>query len=160
MLKQKVKPNLRSLQTTQKIYWFPESTNTGRIAKGNAKGTITQDFVWGVLVLNTNKSMYTLGEEGIISMAVLDDNGDMVCNADVNLDITSPTGKHTTLATADKTIWVTDGCHRKELILEPDFETAHVFEELGIYDFNLTAVTENGTRSINDTIEVKSLRYF
>ncbi len=46
-----------------------------------------QDFRWGVLAINTNKSIYQPGQTAALSFAVLDDVGDMVCDAKVVLTI-------------------------------------------------------------------------
>lgn len=51
--------------------------------------TNSQNFTWGVLALNTDKTMYHPGETGDISMAVLDDKGNMVCDAGLTLQITN-----------------------------------------------------------------------
>ena len=49
-----------------------------------------QDFGWGVLAVNTHKSIYLPNEEAFIGIAVLDNEGRMVCDADVTLVITDP----------------------------------------------------------------------
>ncbi len=51
-----------------------------------------QDFSWGVLSINVNKSTYQVGDNAYIQMGVLNDAGHTICNADLSLDITSPNG--------------------------------------------------------------------
>jgi hypothetical protein len=46
-----------------------------------------QDFTWGVLALNTNKATYKKGDKTHFSMAVLDNAGNMVCDAKLFLTI-------------------------------------------------------------------------
>lgn len=47
--------------------------------------TFEQDFTWGVLALNTNKAVYRPSEKVNFSIAVLDERGEIVCDADVNI---------------------------------------------------------------------------
>ena len=68
---------------------------SNQIRPGLYKVTITdaennsteQDFTWGVLAMNFDKSEYHPGETGDIAMAALNDNGDMVCDAALELRI-------------------------------------------------------------------------
>ncbi|MBN2518171.1 MAG: hypothetical protein JXB14_04960, partial [Candidatus Altiarchaeota archaeon] len=55
-----------------------------------------QDFTWGVLAINTDKSVYLPREKASIGMAVLDDLGHMVCDAELVLTIQEPGGTITT----------------------------------------------------------------
>ncbi|MFA5746917.1 MAG: heparin lyase I family protein, partial [Candidatus Paceibacterota bacterium] len=59
----------------------------------------TQDFTWGVLAINTNKSVYVPGEEAFLQMGVLNEKGSTVCNAGLEVEITSPGGIKTILTT-------------------------------------------------------------
>lgn len=68
-------------------------TYTIEITK-ESKRIYTQDFSWGVLALNFSKSTYAPGEEVALDLAILDEKGGMVCDADVTLSIASPTGGH------------------------------------------------------------------
>lgn len=116
---------------------------------------VEQDFTWGVLALNTNKSVYTPSEKVEFSMAVLDDWGEMVCNADVELRVTSyELHVDETLSTEDGTIQVNPVCNSKEFTLTPDFSAEYLASESGVYELTLTAETENGSRSITDQFEV------
>lgn len=124
------------------------------LSKGISRETKKQDFAWGVVALNTNKSMYTLGETATISIAVLDDKGSMVCDASVVLEITKPNKEIDILSTKDGTIVVNPGCHKKEMILKPDFEASYKLADLGKYDVKLTAETKNGPYSIQDSLVV------
>ena len=56
-------------------------------------------FTWGVLAINTNKSIYLPGERVYLQMGVLDKRGHTICNADLVLDIIAPDGKRTILTT-------------------------------------------------------------
>lgn len=125
------------------------------LEKGRAQATKTQDFSWGVLVINPNKAVYHPEETANLAMAVLDEEGNMVCDAYVELNITNPDLETTTLTTDDGTIKVNDGCHQKAMILEPDFDADYEVGGAGRYNIELTAVTDNGSYTIYDSFEVK-----
>jgi hypothetical protein len=124
------------------------------VQKGEEKLSFQQDFTWGVLALNTNKSIYTPGEAAQISMAVLDEDGKMVCNADVVLEIKDPQENVTQLTTKDGQIIVNKNCQKKEFIEEPDFETVYQVGAPGNYEMKLTSVTKNGSYTISDSFQV------
>ncbi|MEA2038015.1 MAG: hypothetical protein U9O94_11005, partial [Nanoarchaeota archaeon] len=115
---------------------------------------IKQNFTWGVLAINTHKSMYTENENAFITMGVLDDQGFMVCNASVVLDIIDPNGVKTTLTTANGDIIVTEACYIYDVTERPDYYTNYDVGGVGTYTMNLTATTFNGVRSISDSVNV------
>lgn len=116
---------------------------------------VTQEFTWGVLAINTNKSIYANGERAQIAMAVLDEYGKMVCNADVTLEITSPSGVTTVLTTRDKTIIINRECFIHAVTQKPDYETSFLTQGVGGYEVKLSAETKNGTYTIQDSFEVR-----
>src|SRR4030042_2846448 len=59
---------------------------------------IEQAFTWGIMAFNTDKSVYLPDETAYLQMAVLDKNGNTVCNAILRLEIEAPNG---TLAVLD-----------------------------------------------------------
>ncbi len=117
--------------------------------------TLTQDFAWGVLAMNTNQDRYEPGDAARIDMGVLDDSGEIVCSADLTLAITSPSGEVATLSTQDSSIQTTGTCGKKQPgFIEPDFQTYFTLLESGVYRLALTAATPNGSHTINSTINV------
>jgi len=129
----------------------------------------TQDFSWGVLALNTDKTMYHPGEESDISMAVLDDEGSMVCDASLQLQITnsafgindllstnsaSSSATDTDTASSSAQITVNPQCQQHSFSLQPDYEAHYTFAKAGTYNLQLTATTENGTHTISSSIPV------
>ena len=115
-----------------------------------------QDFAWGVLAINTNKSIYLAGETAKLAMAVLDEKGEMVCDANINLEIINPKSEITTLSTENGKIKVNPACQKKEITIEPDYEAEYnIDSEIGKYQMSLTAQTKNGTYSIDDFFEVR-----
>ncbi len=118
--------------------------------------TLTQDFTWGVLAMNLDQSVYRPNQKAFISMAVLDDNGRMVCNAKVDLTIADPQGKSTLLSTQDETIKISDECFVKGVTNLPDYYTTYQTKDIGNYVLKLKAETKNGIREITDQIKVEA----
>ncbi len=72
---------------------------------------LERDFVWGVLAINTNRSVYTPGQTAKLSLAVLDEAGMMVCGAKLELVITNKEEKiEEILSTDNGTIIVNPEC--------------------------------------------------
>jgi murein DD-endopeptidase MepM/ murein hydrolase activator NlpD len=114
-----------------------------------------QDFTWGVLALNMDRSIYTKGQTTHFSIAVLDDQGNMVCNAKVSLAITNDTlGVHDTLSTDNGKISVNRECQSHNFTLKPDYEAQYTASNSGTFALNLTATTTKDY-SITDQLIVK-----
>lgn len=118
--------------------------------------TTEQDFTWGVLAVNTNKSIYTPHETAKLSLAVLDAKGMMVCDAKLELRITNQElGIDDTLSTENGEIKVNPECVVKGFTTEPDYEAAYTIGAAsGTYSMLLTAKTTEGEYSIRDTFDV------
>ena len=120
-----------------------------------------QDFTWGVLVVNTNKSIYDSNDDVYLQMGVLNGEGHTLCTADLKMDITTPSGISNHFSTSDNTILKNKDCGPDNVIDTPDYY-AHFLntEELGDYKIKLTATTANGIRVINDGFQVDSNALF
>ncbi len=131
-------------------------TMTIEVQDGDTTFFIEQEFAWGVLALNADKTMYLPDEEAYVQMGVLDDAGHTICDAELLLKITSPTGNITELKTTDGSINYGDECAGDTYTTSPDYDTRYTFtDNLGIYHFELTAITKNGTHTITDEFEVR-----
>ncbi|MBU1110106.1 glycosyltransferase, partial [Patescibacteria group bacterium] len=117
--------------------------------------TQEQDFTWGVLAININKSIYLPGETAKLAMAVLDEKGEMVCDALLRLEVKASQGKPSIFTTEDGTIRINPECYQKAFTLNPDYEAEYQLGEAGEYEMVLTAETENGTYTIYDSFEVR-----
>lgn len=114
-------------------------------------------FSWGVVTLNTNQSRYTLGQTAEFALAVLDETGEMVCDADLILDIRTPSGETQTLTTDNaKVIRNLEVCKSKQLTLTPDYKASFTPSELGTYSLTLTALTPKHTFTITDSFTVEA----
>jgi hypothetical protein len=114
-----------------------------------------EDFSWGVLAINPDQAVYQPGSEARIDMAVLDSRGHMVCNADVVLSITSPTGEKTILSMEEGTLQVTEDCTKRITDL-PDYTTSYQTGPVGEYALELTATTRDGSFTVTDSFAVSS----
>jgi len=115
---------------------------------------IKQNFSLGVLAINTNKATYLPNETAEIEISILDNEGDVVCDADVILEITDAKGVKIILKTPEDIV-VTESCRIKNITLKPDYYTKYKVNSLGTYLMKLTAVTNNGAWSIEDNFSVK-----
>jgi len=61
--------------------------------KGNKTLKTQQDFTWGVLAVNLDKSTYRTGETANLGLAVLDDKGTTVCDAKIDVIISDSRGR-------------------------------------------------------------------
>lgn len=116
---------------------------------------LTQDFTWGVLAINPDQSVYSPNQEAFLAMAVLDDRGNMVCDAKVELEITDPKGKKTILSTINKEIVIAPTCSVKDITEKPDYYGYYKTAGAGEYKMKLRAETQNGPREIEDRIYVE-----
>ena len=121
-----------------------------------ADNTQEQDFTWGVLAINTHKSIYLPDETAFLGIAVLDNEGHMVCDVDVTLTITDPDNKETVLSTGNGLIKVSPQCSIYGVTNLPDYYTNYTVGGAGTYVMNLTAVTPDGTKSITDEFTVQN----
>ncbi|MCK4539743.1 fibronectin type III domain-containing protein [Candidatus Parcubacteria bacterium] len=115
-----------------------------------------QDFSWGVLAINTNKSVYLPSEEAYLQMGVLDDSGHTLCNAQVFLEIIAPDGGVAYLNSDNGLIINNPKCGADNYIESPDYYAYYGLGGIGIYKIKLRAITENGEHEIYDEIKVRN----
>ncbi|MEN9389679.1 MAG: hypothetical protein RLY61_763, partial [Candidatus Parcubacteria bacterium] len=116
--------------------------------------------MWGVLALNTDKSIYTLGESVKFAFAVLDPKGDMVCDAKLTLTIEHETTKEQDILTTDQGIKVNEVCKLHAYTLIPDYEATYKPLSNGNYSLKLKAVVNKEIYEIQDTFKVEQLPNF
>lgn len=118
--------------------------------------TVTRDFSWGVLVLNTMKSVYRPEETVKAGMGVLDAEGRTICDAQLVINITAPDGSKKTFSTKDGTISTSEECGLITVTSVPDYATEFIVEKTGDYQLKLTATTAAGDYTIDDTVHVQN----
>ncbi|MES2749536.1 MAG: DUF2341 domain-containing protein [Patescibacteria group bacterium] len=81
---------------TMKAEQMPQKLRPGKylveveILENDERYTDTFEFYWGVLAVNTKKSMYFPNEDVQLNLAALTDKGDTICNANLELKIIDP----------------------------------------------------------------------
>jgi hypothetical protein len=129
------------------------------IEKEGKTETLEKAFPWGVLAINTNKSIYTASKEqgsevAYIQMAVLGDDGHTICNANLKLKIKNEKLKiEDELSTADGRIQRSQECGPDNVTDKPDYFAFYQVREPGIYKITLTNL-DNGYE-IEDSFEVR-----
>gem|GEM_PF-3627327 len=114
-------------------------------------------FIWGVLAINVDKSIYTPSEVAYIQMGVVDDSGHTVCDAELELEISKDGSPVAIFSTSNETITYSSQCDGDSFTTIPDYFAHYdIPKEVGVYDLKLIAATQNGTHTVNDTFEVQS----
>ncbi|MDP3986035.1 MAG: LamG-like jellyroll fold domain-containing protein [Candidatus Veblenbacteria bacterium] len=108
------------------------------LTDGQTTVQVSQDFTWGVLAINTNKSVYQPGETAYLQMAALDDAGHTLCEANLQIAITSPAGEQVTLLVSDGSISLSPTCGPDNVTDEPDYFARYPLAEAGTYRLTLT----------------------
>ena len=125
-----------------------------KVKENGKTRTFEQDFTWGVLAINVNKSIYLPNEEVYLQMGVLKNDGHTVCDANLVLNIKYlVSSEETILSTADGTISYSGKCSGDNVTDVPDYFTYYTVGEAGAYEMKLTNL-DNGYE-IKDTFEVR-----
>ena len=144
---------------------YTDSTTTGNttyfyaitdldINSNNSKNELVeQDFTWGVLAINTNKSIYLPNEKAYLQMAVLDDDSHTLCQTALKLEITTPKSETITLSSSKGTIGNSETCGVNNVTDIPDYFAYFQTNQIGLYQLKLINL-DNGYQ-IEDSFEVK-----
>jgi len=92
-----------------------------------------QEFAWGVLAINTNKSIYLPGERIYLQMATLDSNGHTICNSNLELEIINPLGQSNY-----PRVETSGFCGPDNVVGVPDYFSYYSVVEVGEYKTRLT----------------------
>ncbi len=122
---------------------------------------IDQNFAWGVLAVNTKKSVYSPGEKVDIGLGVLDDAGTTQCLTGFNhlktlsMTITTPAGTISKYDISDGTIKDSGMCTANSVTNEADFKAIFAdTKNSGIYQIYVEATVKGEKRSITDYFKV------
>ncbi|HKZ34373.1 MAG TPA: glycosyltransferase family 2 protein, partial [Patescibacteria group bacterium] len=136
------------------------SKSFGVLASTNEEEAIPSwypnELSWGVIAMNTTKESYLPGEDVEIDIGVLNNKGEMVCDADIKLRITNPGGEETDLTTRDGGIRVSETCLLYGRIEKPDFQAIYRAEEPGEYTVMLEVEIPAGKRQTTREFRVVS----
>ncbi len=115
--------------------------------------TDTFEFYWGVLAVNTTKSMYFADEDVTLNLAALTEKGDTICDARLELKIIDPAN-----TIYEVPVEQSGSCGKNNVTDIPDylayFKDAH---EIGEYTIQLKHLNREGevVHSIEDSFEVR-----
>ena len=112
-----------------------------------------QEFLWGVLAVNTNKSIYLVGETAYLQMAALTDSGHTICDANLKLEIISPAGEPFS-AVVERS----GECGPNNVTNVPDYFAYYQISGVGNYEMKLINF-DNGYE-ITDSFEVRDSASF
>lgn len=119
-------------------------------------GVITSDpFLWGTFFVNSDKSSYQPHENIQLGIGLLDENGQKVCDADMELKLENTTDIIAT--TSKNTIKRNPECRNHTITEEPDYKTTFTSpDKEGTYTYVFNA-TINGkpSQQIKKEITVK-----
>lgn len=129
--------------------------------EGFAEFELEQDFTWGVFAINTPQDSYAPGDEVDLHMTVLDDQGATICNADIEMNILSPSGTKYSFSTIHGTITRSADCAPDNVTYTPDF-LAHLTEvyEEGTYSINALVDNNQTTREFTSSFIVRTDQEF
>ena len=112
-------------------------------------------FSKGVLAINTNKSTYKPNEKVEFGMASLDENGDTLCDSNLEIIIEKPNGDTKSLSTSEGDISVSQTCNiNNNVTNNPDYIAYYYPADTGIYKVSL--INKSNDNSIDTQFEVKN----
>jgi hypothetical protein len=123
---------------------------------------LEQDFTWGVIAVNTNKSVYKPGDKVKIGIGVLNNSGETLCLTgfnhvdSINLIITDPNGEPTNFSTSDSSIRDSEKCGPTSITNEADFQSDYQPSISGIYQITVNAIVRGEKRQVTDYFKVDS----
>lgn len=149
------KHNVKELEITPGDFTIPgEYKLKVLVQQGGRDIELIERFSWGVLVMNPTKSMYHMGETVNLGMGVLDNQGHTICNADMQLEITAPTGEKQILSTQDNSVSRSNACGPITVTNLPDYSATFDIKHNGDYHLKLIATTEAGIHTIEEDLPV------
>ncbi len=110
------------------------------------------EFYWGILAMNTTQSIYKPGESVQIAMAALDEAGDTVCDAYLELSVIAPDGN-----ASDVPVETSGLCGDNNVIDVADYLAVYTAGGTGTYTLALTERDQDGriVHRIFDSFEVR-----
>lgn len=106
------------------------------------------EFYWGVLVINTNKSVYLANESAYLQMASLNEYGNTLCDSNLKLEVIDPQNETKTID-----IEKSETCGNNNVTDNPDYFSHYQTDSVGTYQIKLKNLDNNF--EISDSFEVK-----
>jgi|GEM_PF-1621261 len=109
-----------------------------------------QEFEWGTLAANTDKTIYKPNDIANIYLGVLDQYGHTVCDAVVTIIVSDPQSNPTQIVARPSSY-----CGKDNLTEIPDYQAIYQTGGPGIYQMTVVASTPDGNKEFADTFEVR-----
>ncbi len=128
------------------------------VVEGNKEAIVTSEFLWGVLVINMDKSVYWPGETVSFGMGVVNAEGHTVCDASLTLRIVAPDGSEKVLTTEQEDgVQRSTTCGPDNVTDVADYSAEYETFDEGTYTVTLTAKTQEGEYTISDAVVVDAV---
>lgn len=114
-------------------------TATVTLREGTDEFTESIEFYWGTLALNLDASAYGLGDTVSFQMGALADTGDTICDADLGLFVTAPSGAFTNVPVRQS-----GSCGDNNIVDVADYLADLQVNEIGRYSIALSMFDEEG----------------
>jgi len=123
------------------------------IEEGGESYVDEYDFYWGVLAINFNKSMFTPGENAVISIGALSNNGNTICDAQLKMWVTDTVG-----AESEVSVTPSGLCDGNNVIDVPDYAATYLPAATGTYRVKLVRFDQdqNIASQVSDSFEVRA----
>ncbi|KAF5429887.1 hypothetical protein C5S39_08370 [Candidatus Methanophagaceae archaeon] len=105
-----------------------------RLMKDEHVYVLESEFPWGLVSVNTRKSIYKPGETAKFVIVVLDKAGHSVSNADISLTVNNPNNDKTTYSCADGTITASSESGIYNVDYHTEVEGNHSVSVTGLID--------------------------
>lgn len=125
------------------------------LTDGTTESVEERTFLWGVLAMNLRRSIERPKTDTYIGLGVLNAKGTTMCDAQVILTVTDPTGQVTTRKTDDGSITKNPECVDKSVTNDFDYAAPYTTDIAGVYTMHMIADYGDGPKSIDDTFEVR-----
>lgn len=138
----------------------PEKLKPGKykINVQDSSGTkIEKEFGWGMLVLNTDKRVYRVGESVNFAITTLDTNGIPVCDSVLDMSIKNlEKNLDYVLTNKNDQILNNPDCKDNEITMNPDYSANFELNSVGTYRVDLNATVDGEVYSIMKLLSVIS----
>ena len=109
------------------------------VLEGNKKYTDSFNFQWGVLAINPDRTTYPVGTDARITMGAVSENGNTLCEAELQLYIFDPTGY-----VYDAPVQRSGLCNGNNVTDEPDYFADFTPTVPGTYEMYLEHIGVQG----------------
>ncbi|MFH1671074.1 MAG: hypothetical protein ABIA92_05860, partial [Patescibacteria group bacterium] len=112
------------------------------------------DVPLGLIAFNTDRPSFVQWQGANVSLSVSDENGQPVCDAEVDAEVIHPNESKTQVSTSDGSIEKIEDCGLRSIVPIPDYTFQVPFPSQGTYTITVDASTESGSVNLTQRIPV------